>query len=87
MSLEVAEKKLLKRKNHLIGVYKVIEIYNRYHPDKTGLSNRAILRLHINPQLTRPITERTLYNYINEPVQRDIKRIEAIEQQQLNLFN
>ncbi len=81
-----AEKRLLKRKNHLIGVDRVIDIYTRYHPDKTGLSNRAILRMYINPVLTRPITERTLYNYINEPVKRDIKRIENIEQQQLQLF-
>jgi len=80
------EKQLLKRKNHLTGVNYVIDIYNQYHPDKTGLSNREILRRFINPNLSRPITERTLYNYINEPVKRDLKRIEAIENQQMQLF-
>lgn len=79
-------KNLLKSKNHLVGVRAIVAIYNQYHPEKTGLSNRAILRMHINPQLHRPISERTLYNYINEHVEYKLKRIHELEQMQLSLF-
>lgn len=79
-------KNLLKSKNHLIGVRRVVEIYNQYRPEKTGLSNRAILRLHINPELHRPITERTLYNYLNEHVNYKLNRIKELEAMQQSLF-
>lgn len=79
-------KNLLKSKNHLIGVRRVVELYNQYHPAKTGLSNRAILRMHINPALHRPITERTLYNYLNEHVNYKLNRIKELETMQQTLF-
>jgi hypothetical protein len=71
-----------KRTNKLLMMQKVIEIYLR--EKKPGISTAYVYRTYIYP--VYPISISTLYNYLSTPVTKELKEIEAKENEQLGLF-
>lgn len=61
------------RKNKLLFMQQVIEVYLEHK--KPGISTAYVHRTVIEPRFH--ITISTLYNYLNTPVARELKRIDA----------
>ena len=74
------------KKNYLLTALRVQEIYlkHKYKNDvDTGLSNRHIFQNYIYP--IYPMTERTLYNFLDLSPKVELKKIESIENASLKL--
>ena len=70
------------RKNLLRRAIKVQKIYIE-HQD-SGLPNREIFKRYIKDRWD--ITERTFYEYLTIPAQRELNKLEKIDNKQLHLF-
>ena len=71
------------RKYFLQRVRKVNEVYKKW--SKIGLSNEKIYKDHIKNQFD--ISRSTFYSFLTIPYEREIKKIEEIEQTQKSLFD
>ncbi len=70
------------RKNHLSTVVIIQNITKKYQ--KVGLNNTKIFKDYIKVQFR--ISKRTFDEYLGIPAVRDLKRIEEIESNQLDMF-
>jgi len=68
------------RRNKLLQMRKVIEIYQREKKD--GISTAHVYRQHIFPNY--PMSRATLYNYLSTPVERLLREEEAKKNQMSN---
>lgn len=80
----IEKQKIGQQKNKLLRYQKVIDFY---HKVKSEYKYITIVELHrdfIYPEFC--ISRTNLYTILSTPVQKELKEIKAIEDQQLNLF-
>lgn len=70
------------RKNKLLTMQKVLELYLKYKQD--GTSTAYVYRTYIYP--VYPISIATLYNYLATPVTKELKELDSKGPEQLKLF-
>ncbi len=73
------------RKNLLKDIAWVREVF--LEKQALGIPNRTILRDHINIPGRKPISERTLYYYLEINPKMELRKIEEAEKRQLSLFD
>lgn len=71
----LSPKQLGKRKNTLLRYKEIIDIYRKYEP--LEIPTTVIWRKYIYPRFY--VSKRTLYNALETPVERDLKRIAELE--------
>ena len=69
-------------KHKLLRYQKIVALYNEYKNE--DISTAQVLRKYIYP--IYPISRTTLYEALNTPVEREMKKIEAVEAQQFSMF-
>jgi hypothetical protein len=72
------------RKNLLKDILWVQEVYKE--KQALGINNRRILKDYINIPGRKPISERTLYYYLEVSPKVELRKIEENEKRQLSIF-
>lgn len=70
------------QKNKLLRYKDILDLYNEKKTDDIPVS--VVWRKYIYPRFH--ISRVTLYTILDTPVVRELKKIEAVEQQQLSMF-
>lgn len=82
MSSSSINRQLGAKKNCLLRYQNIIDLYVKHKTE--DIPTTVVLRKYIYP--IYPICRTTLYTILETPVQKELKKIQAIEDSQLSMF-